>query len=134
MPPPISMRLTPPEGIGRWPPPVLDPAGPYAGSISLLSWVLLAGAGIILLIVLGALWAALFGRPSLQQRLGGRTTVTLHGPETRAREVQCPANGEWFAIRFRAGTFMPGLPVNTMCKLISVSGSPASPRRFCLLK
>ena len=44
-------------------------------------------------------------------RLDGATTVTLHGPETRAREVQCPAHGEWFAIRFRAGTFMPRLPV-----------------------
>ncbi len=44
-------------------------------------------------------------------RLAGATTVTLHGPETRAREVHCPANGEWFAIRFKAGTFMPRLPV-----------------------
>jgi len=47
-------------------------------------------------------------------RLGGQTTVTLHGPETRAREVSCPANGEWFAIRFTAGTFMPALPVNRL--------------------
>jgi AraC-like DNA-binding protein len=44
-------------------------------------------------------------------RLEGATSVTLHGPETRAREVHCPANGEWFAIRFKAGTFMPRLPV-----------------------
>jgi hypothetical protein len=44
-------------------------------------------------------------------RLEGTTTVTLHGPETRAREVYCPPNGEWFAIRFKAGTFMPRLPV-----------------------
>jgi len=36
--------------------------------------------------------------------------VTLRGPETRARNVHCPADGEWFAIRFRAGTFMPHLP------------------------
>jgi hypothetical protein len=40
-------------------------------------------------------------------RLQGRTTVTLRGPETRPRDVYCPANGEWFAIRFKAGTFMP---------------------------
>jgi len=44
-------------------------------------------------------------------RLEGVATVTLHGAETRAREVHCPANGEWFAIRFKAGTYMPGLPV-----------------------
>src|SRR5262245_31352031 len=44
-------------------------------------------------------------------RLEGDTTVTLRGPETRPRQVQCPANGEWFAIRFKAGTFMPRLPV-----------------------
>ncbi len=44
-------------------------------------------------------------------RLGGETTITLHGPETRPREVYCPPQGEWFAIRFKAGAFMPALPV-----------------------
>lgn len=44
-------------------------------------------------------------------RLNGNTMVTLHGPETKAREVYCPPEGEWFAIRFKAGTFMPQLPV-----------------------
>jgi AraC-like DNA-binding protein len=44
-------------------------------------------------------------------RLRGKTTVTLRGPETRVREVACPADGEWFAIRFKAGAFMPQLPV-----------------------
>jgi AraC-like DNA-binding protein len=47
-------------------------------------------------------------------RLNGTTMVTLHGPETQAREVFCPANGEWFAIRFKAGTFMPQLPVSQL--------------------
>jgi Helix-turn-helix domain len=47
-------------------------------------------------------------------RLRGETTVTLHGPESRAREVNCPPNGEWFAIRFKAGTFMPALPVSNL--------------------
>ena len=37
-------------------------------------------------------------------RLEGVTTVTLRGPETTARQVPCPAHGEWFAIRFKAGT------------------------------
>ena len=44
-------------------------------------------------------------------RLSGDTVITLRGPETGPREVDCPANGEWFAIRFKAGTFMPALPV-----------------------
>jgi AraC-like DNA-binding protein len=44
-------------------------------------------------------------------QIEGRTTVTLRGPETRPRDVYCPANGEWFAIRFKAGTFMPNMPV-----------------------
>ena len=47
-------------------------------------------------------------------RVAGETTITLHGPETRPREVHCPADGEWFAIRFKAGTFMPALPVSSL--------------------
>jgi AraC-like DNA-binding protein len=47
-------------------------------------------------------------------RLAGDTIVTLRGPETRPREVDCPANGKWFAIRFKAGTFMPALPVSRL--------------------
>jgi hypothetical protein len=47
-------------------------------------------------------------------RVAGDVMFTLHGPETRPREVQCPADGEWFAIRFKAGTFMPGLPVSSL--------------------
>jgi AraC-like DNA-binding protein len=44
-------------------------------------------------------------------RLKGDTYVTLRGPETKAREVHCPPNGEWVAVRFKAGTFMPQLPI-----------------------
>lgn len=44
-------------------------------------------------------------------RLKGDTYVTLRGPETQAREVFCPPEGEWVAIRFKAGTFMPHLPI-----------------------
>jgi helix-turn-helix protein len=45
-------------------------------------------------------------------RLKGKLTVTLKGPETKAREVFCPAGGEWLGIRFKAGTFMPQAPVS----------------------
>ena len=47
-------------------------------------------------------------------RLGGKVIVTLRGPETRPRQVFCPADGEWFAIRFKAGTFMPLLPMSAL--------------------
>lgn len=40
-------------------------------------------------------------------RLEGKTSLTVRGPETRATAADCPANGEWFAIRFKLGTFMP---------------------------
>jgi hypothetical protein len=43
-------------------------------------------------------------------RLHGNVMVTLRGPETRARQVRCPADGEWLAIRFKAGTFFRSLP------------------------
>lgn len=65
-------------------------------------------------------------------RLEGATTVTLHGPETRAREVHCPAHGEWFAIRFKAGTFMPRLPVANLLNGQDVNLPSAFRGRFRL--
>lgn len=62
-----------------WPPPVLDPAGPYASSVTLLSWILFAMAAVVLLIVLAALYVALFGRRELQAKLGGRTVIWVGG-------------------------------------------------------
>ena len=62
-----------------WPPPVFDPAGPYAGSITLLSWVLLGMAGLVLLVVLVALWVALFGSEQRRRKLGGTTAIWIGG-------------------------------------------------------
>jgi hypothetical protein len=46
-------------------------------------------------------------------RHGGRTFFTLRGPETQATLAELPADGEWFAIRFKVGTFVPHLtPAN----------------------
>jgi AraC-like DNA-binding protein len=42
-------------------------------------------------------------------RHGGRTCFTLRGPETQATLAELPADGEWFAIRFKVGTFVPHL-------------------------
>ena len=65
-------------------------------------------------------------------RVAGHTSVTIHGPETRHREVHCPADGEWFAIRFKAGTFMPGLPVHQLIDGQDVNLAPAFRGRFRL--
>lgn len=40
-------------------------------------------------------------------RLGGRTCLTVRGPESRVSAALCPPDGEWVGIRFRVGTFMP---------------------------
>jgi AraC-like DNA-binding protein len=47
-------------------------------------------------------------------RLGGFAQVTLRGPVTQAATVDCPADGRWFAIRFRVGTYFPGLPTSRL--------------------
>ena len=39
-------------------------------------------------------------------RMNGKTTVVVHGPETVASMAEVPADGEWFGVRFKVGTFM----------------------------
>jgi AraC-like DNA-binding protein len=43
-------------------------------------------------------------------RLRGQTFITVRGPETRATSALCPPEGEWVAIRFKLGTFLPQFP------------------------
>lgn len=73
------MRRAVAEALSGWPPPVFDPAGPYAGSITTLAWVLMAMGAAVLLIVLAALWIALFGGKRLRERLGGTWAIWLGG-------------------------------------------------------
>ena len=47
-------------------------------------------------------------------RHDGRTYMTLRGPETRATQADCPKEGEWVAIRFKLGTFLPQHPAGTL--------------------
>lgn len=75
----ISTRSATAEALAGWPPPVFDPAGPYAGSVTTLSWVLLLVAVGVLAIVLASLYAALFGSSRLQGRLGGTKTIWIAG-------------------------------------------------------
>ena len=68
-----------PEGIAGWPPPALDPAGPFAGPLNTLAWVLFAMAAAVLLIVLVALGLALFGPRRWRRRLGGERLIWIGG-------------------------------------------------------
>jgi hypothetical protein len=47
-------------------------------------------------------------------RLPDFLAVTLRGPVTRGSFVDCPPNGEWLAIRFRLGTYLPLIPTATL--------------------
>ena len=67
------------EALWGWPPPVLDPAGPYASSVTTLTWVLLAMAAVVTTIVVIALWIAVKGPPHLKSKLGGERTIWIGG-------------------------------------------------------
>ncbi|GGD55362.1 cytochrome c oxidase subunit II [Aurantiacibacter arachoides] len=62
-----------------WPPPVLDPAGPYAESVTVLAWALFAMGGVVTAIVAAALYVALFGPAKWKARIGGEKTVWIMG-------------------------------------------------------
>ena len=47
-------------------------------------------------------------------RLPEFLAVTLRGPVTRGTVVECPPNGEWLAIRFRLGTYLPQIPTSAL--------------------
>jgi AraC-like DNA-binding protein len=65
-------------------------------------------------------------------RLGGKTFITLRGPETTATTLNCPADGEWIGIRFKAGTFMPRFLPGSLRDHKDVTPSPATSRSFWL--
>ena len=47
-------------------------------------------------------------------RLPQFLAVTLRGPVTQGALVECPPNGEWVAIRFRLGTYLPTMPTTAL--------------------
>ena len=65
-------------------------------------------------------------------RVGGRTSLTLRGPETKATMIECPPEGEWLGIRFRLGTFMPSLMPEGLRDHNDVTLPDASSRSFWL--
>lgn len=62
-----------------WPPPVLDPAGPYAESVTVLAWALFGMGVAVTAIVAGALYLALAGPPRWKARLGGERLIWTMG-------------------------------------------------------
>ncbi len=73
------MKTETAPGLSGWPPPVLDPAGPFAGPIEVVSWVLFIMGGVVLTIVLIALGIALFGPREWRRRVGGERIVWIGG-------------------------------------------------------
>lgn len=76
---PIFSRSDLSEALSGWPPPVLNPAGPFSASITTLAWVLIALMTAIFLFVCAALWIALLGSERLRSRLGGEGVVRWFG-------------------------------------------------------
>ena len=75
---------------------------------------------------------AAFNWEMVVTRHEGRTSLTVRGPETRASTADCPADGEWFAIRFKVGTSMPLLPPGQLRDRNDVMLPDASSRSFWL--
>ena len=65
-------------------------------------------------------------------RLKGKSSLTLRGPETAATIVGCPADGEWIAVRFKAGAFMPQFSPANLRDHKDVTLPPATRRSFWL--
>jgi len=65
-------------------------------------------------------------------RYVGQTALTVRGPETQATSADCPADGEWFAIRFKLGTFMPLLRPGELRDRHDVTLPHATSRSFWL--
>lgn len=89
------------EALGGWPPPVLDPHGPFSNTVTTLAWVLIAMAVAILVLVCAALWVALRGPDDLRRRLGGERVVRWFG-------LVLPA-GVLFALLVWGTTLVAGL-------------------------
>ncbi|WP_418315683.1 cytochrome c oxidase subunit II [Piscinibacter sakaiensis] len=65
--------------MSGWPPPVLDPHGPFSNTVSTLAWVLIAMVVGIFLLVCVAMWVALYGSDELRAKLGGERVVKWFG-------------------------------------------------------
>jgi hypothetical protein len=62
----------------------------------------------------------------------GKTTVIMHGPETKATRAFVPADTEWLGIAFKLGTFMPHLPVSGLLDRSTAELPEAANKAFWL--
>ena len=76
---PISSRSGLAEALSGWPPPVLDPHGPFSNTVTTLAWVLMALVTLIFVLVCVAMWVALYGSDELRAKLGGERVVKWFG-------------------------------------------------------
>lgn len=73
------MTIETPDMLSGWPPPVLDPAGPFAGPVATVAWVLFVMGGVVLALVLVALGLALFGPRQWKRRVAAERLVWIGG-------------------------------------------------------
>lgn len=67
------------DSMKGWPPPAMDPAGPFAAPLNSLTWGLLAMSAAVLAIVVVALALALFGPRAWRRPLGGERLIWIAG-------------------------------------------------------
>lgn len=67
------------EALWGWPPPVLDPAGPYSQQVTVLAWALFGLGVFVTAIVVAALWIAIKGPAGWKAKLGGERAVWIGG-------------------------------------------------------
>lgn len=72
-------RIADTPGIAGWPPPALNPAGPFADSINTVSWAMIAMAVVVTALTMLALGLALFGPRRWRKALGGSKLVWIGG-------------------------------------------------------
>jgi cytochrome c oxidase subunit 2 len=67
------------EALFGWPPPVLDPMGPYAEPVRTVAWALFGMGALVTTLVVAALFVAWRGPPVWRARLGGQTSILVFG-------------------------------------------------------
>jgi cytochrome c oxidase subunit 2 len=67
------------EALLGWPPPVLDPMGPYSAPVRTVAWILFGLGALVTALVIGALLLAWRGPQRWRARLGGEKAIMLLG-------------------------------------------------------